>query len=213
VSIAVIDTPSPRIVLEGIGWQTFEALLRDLGDHHWRVTFDEGVLEFMSPHRPHERLKTLLARFIEALTLELGIEQQAGGSTTYKREDLGTGVEPDECYYIASEAAVRGRPEADLGREPPPDLVVEVDIGASSARRMKIYAAMGVPEVWRHDGTRLTIYRLAAEGDYREVAASVALPPMPVAEAERLLVERERLSDTAIVRAFLEHVRAEGRRG
>lgn len=208
MSIAVDESPL-RVRLENIGWETFEALLRDLGDHRWRVTYDEGVLEFMSPYREHELLKTLIGRFIEALTLELGIPLRGGGSTTFKRRDLLKGVEPDECYYIASELAVRANPDADLTREPPPDLVVEVDVASSSARRLNVYAAMGVPEawVWRHEGERLTILRLRSDATYEEAPASAVLPQFPVDEATRLLARRHAVDDTALVRAFVERVR------
>ena len=45
--------------------------------------------------------------------------------------------------------AVRGLKRIDLRRDPPPDLVIEVDVTHSSVPRMPIYAALGVPEVWR----------------------------------------------------------------
>jgi Uma2 family endonuclease len=207
-----IETKPRLIRLEPVSWETFLGLLRDLGDHRWRVTYDSGVLELMSPYREHEALKKLIARLIEALTLELDIDIKAGGSTTYKRPDLGKAAEPDECYYIASEPLIRGNREADLSREPPPDLVVEVDIGASSSRRMRIYSAMGVPEVWRHDGERLTAYRLREDGTYRRVKRSVVLPKMPIEEASRLLARWDEESDTAIVRAFLDLFRGRGTR-
>lgn len=201
----------PLAILEKVSWKTFLALLDELGPHRGRLTYDRGVLEIMSPYREHERIKKLLARLIEALTLELGIDMQAGGSTTYLRPDLQKAVEPDECYYIAGESSVRGNPHADLTREPPPDLVVEVDIHARSSRRVKIYALMGVPEVWRHNGKKLLVRRLTKGGVYEEVRESVALPGFPIAEANRLIALREAMSDTQIVRAFLEAVRGKRR--
>ena len=55
----------------------------------------------------------------------------------------------DQCYYIQYERAVRGKGDIDLIVDTPPDLAIEIDNTSSSLNRMAIYAALGVPEVWR----------------------------------------------------------------
>ncbi len=44
-----------RTVLHNISWETFEALLRDTGEHRGsRFAYDCGVLEIMTPLFEHE---------------------------------------------------------------------------------------------------------------------------------------------------------------
>jgi Uma2 family endonuclease len=55
--------------------------------------------------------------------------------------------------------------------DPPPDLVIEVDITSPSLDKFPIYARMGIPEIWRHDCERLAIFDLRGE-EYIKVAES-----------------------------------------
>ena len=128
-----------------------------------RLTYDRGLLEIMTPLDPHESYKKLLGRFVEALTEELDVEICSLGSRTCSREDLVRGLEPDQCYYIQNEQVVWDKEQIDLNQDPPPDLVIEIDITSSSINRLDLYADLGVPEVWRYDGRCLTIYRLEAK--------------------------------------------------
>src|SRR4030095_5437936 len=143
--------------LGNIRWATYVALLEDFGEHRGRLTYDRGRLEIVSPTKKRGRLKKLLARLIETFTEEVGIKIQSVSSTTLNRGDLQRGVEADECYYVASEAAVRDKEEIDLTRDPPPDLVIEVEVSKRLLGRVPIYAAMGVPEAWRFDGKNLRV--------------------------------------------------------
>jgi Uma2 family endonuclease len=97
------------------------------------------------------------------------------GSTTFRREDLRRGFEPDSCFYVQNEERVRGKVEIDSAVDPPPDLVIEVDITSPSLDRFPIYARFGVPEVWRYDGERVVVYEFR-NAEYVEVANSLALP-------------------------------------
>src|SRR5450759_997473 len=105
---------------------------------------------------------------IEIAVMDKNIRHRCLGSTTWKRSDLAKGLEGDECYYIQHEQQVRGRDDLDLRRDPPPDLVVEVDITHHAMERLGIYAAMGVPEVWRFDGEKIEFLALEG-GEYRAV--------------------------------------------
>ena len=49
------------------------------------------------------------------------------GSTTLDREALDRSAEPDNAYYIKNQPLVTGR-DVDLDQDPPPGLIVEVDI-------------------------------------------------------------------------------------
>ena len=123
------------------------------------------------------------------------------GNTTFRREDFARGLEPDECWYIGHEAPMRERDSIDLLIDPPPDLVIEIEISRSVLDRMEIYAALGVPEVWRCDGRTLTIAVLADDG-YAESDHSPTFPSIPLAGIVEHLSLRSQTDETSIVRAF-----------
>src|SRR3954466_13251495 len=108
----------------------------------------------------HERPKRFIGRMIESLTMELGIAVACFGSTTFRRKDRSKGLEPDECYYFRDEPRMRGRKRLNMIKDPPPELVVEIDITSRSVPREPIYAALGVPEIWRYDGRRIQCLQL-----------------------------------------------------
>lgn len=149
-----------RTVLENIRWETFVDLAEQRRGSVPRMTFDNGVLELMSPRRQHKNIGCLIGRLVETYTEVLGIEIQSVASTTFKRKDLQKAFEADESYYIQHAEQIRPKEEIDLAIDPPPDLVIEVEITSSAIRKLKLFAAMGVPEVWRHDGERLQMFAL-----------------------------------------------------
>lgn len=196
-----------RFLLQNVSWKTYETFLTELGDRPIRLTYDRGNLELMSPSMRHERFSNLIGRLIEAYTEEADIPICGAGSTTFRLQMLDRGLEPDECYYIQNEAAVRNRDEIDLNFDPPPDLAVEIDISRSSLNRMGIYAALGVPEVWRFDGTTLHAYILDEQGSYKPVHRSAALPELPLSEVVKHLELRTSMDDTRLIREFRQWVR------
>jgi len=207
--MSTVSSPAEnRIYLENIRWPTYLALLEDLGEHRGRLTYDQGSLEIVSPSKKHENLTKRLARLIEAFTEALGIKIQSVRSTTLNREDLRRGVEADECYYVANESAVRHRDDIDLARDPPPDLAVEIEVSRRVLGRLPIYAAIGVPEVWRYDGKTLRVSQLGDDGEYHESEQSVVFPALPVAEVARFLAQYATSDETELVRAFRGWVRS-----
>ncbi|MBR8828099.1 MAG: Uma2 family endonuclease [Gomphosphaeria aponina SAG 52.96 = DSM 107014] len=199
--------PTNITILRGIHWNTYQNLVRDLESQPgMRLTYDAGILELLMPLPPHERYKKLLGRFVEVMTEELAIEICSLGSTTWSREDLKKGLEPDECYYIQNELVVRGKDAIDLTIEPPPDLAIEVDSTSSSMNRMGIYAALGVPEVWRFDGEILTILSLV-NGDYQPSEVSLVLPMFGVGVLMQFLELSLRMGETSLMRHVRQWVR------
>jgi Uma2 family endonuclease len=191
MTTTALGAPEQRVVMTGVSWATYERLLADLKDSSSpRVTFDRGVMEVMSPSAEHEESNRTIALLVEVLAEEFGLDVRDLGSTTFKREDLGRGFEPDSCFYIRNEARMRGKKEVDLTVDPPPDLVVEVDITSPSLGKLPIYAAIGVPEIWRYDGQAVTILRLEG-GGYAEADESVALPRVIGGELLRFIRESE----------------------
>lgn len=206
MSVAEIETAG-HIVLYNVPWSTYETLLRDLDSRGTKLTYYRGTLEIMSPPMKHERLKRLFGRMIETLTLELDIPVLSGGSTTFRQELEEHGLEPDECYWIRNEPKIRGREEIDLDRDPPPDLVVEIEITSYVLNRLKIYAEQGVPEIWRYDGTELRVLRLTENGEYEETDDSHAFPFLPVAQLPVFLSRRNEVDETSWIRSFRDWVR------
>jgi Uma2 family endonuclease len=202
-----------RFVLSGINWPTYVAFGNLLGERHIRLTYDRGEMELMTVSPRHERSKSLLARLVEALTVELDIDIASYGSMTCRREDLERGLEPDECYWIANEPRVRGHDDIDFAEDPPPDLVLEVEISRSVLDRLGIYARLGVPEVWRWDGETLRICLLGPDGQYTESERSLAFPFLPVTELVRFLAASATMSETKLLRSFQAWVREQIARG
>jgi Uma2 family endonuclease len=148
-----------------------------------------------------------LARLIVTWTEERGLLLKSGKSTTFRRRDLERGLEPDECFWIANEPRMRAVNPIDLRRDPPPDLVVEIDVTRGSVPRMPIYAALGVPEVWRIRRGDLSFQALQPDGEYAETPVSLTLPPLTPANLTRFLDLRGQQEENALVRQFRAWVR------
>src|SRR5690349_11043309 len=118
------------VVVEGVSWETYERLRNDLDEagSHVKIVYDEGRMAIMAPVFLHDRDKTLAGRMIEMMSFLLGIPIASLGSATWKRKDLRKGLEPDEGYFVQHAPQVGGRKELDPQRDPPPDLVLEVEV-------------------------------------------------------------------------------------
>lgn len=197
-----------HVLLENVSWKTYAALLADLGERRrYRMFYDRGLLEIISPSSKHEKLKKLIGRLIETFTLENRIKIVSVGSTTWKSALRARGAEADESYYVQNEPKVRGKEDIDLDLDPPPDLVVETDITTSVLDRLNIYTSLGVREIWRHDGSVLTIYQLKADGQYQVLKESAVLPMLPMADLEKFIDQRHQLDETELVWAFRDWTR------
>ena len=183
------DATEQRVVLSNIGWQTYEALLADDPERRVpRLTYDRGELEIVSPSPEHEEDIETLKLLVELVAATWSVQLKSLGSTTYRREDVRRGFEPDGSYYVQHEVRMRGRREIDLAADPPPDLVLEMDVSRSSLDKLGLYAAMGIPEVWRCRAGRVTIHLLTGSG-YRATDRSAALPLLTASDVTRGLTE------------------------
>jgi Uma2 family endonuclease len=190
----------------GVPYEGYVAFTDALGERPVRVNYDNGAMEIMTISAEHDGAKSRLGALIEDLALELGIEIAPFGSTTFRSKRLQRGLEPDECYYVANEPKVRGKKRLDLRRDPPPDLVAEIDISYHDLDREGIYAAMGVPELWRFDGKRLTFWRLL-HGRWSPIESSVAFSRLGPTDLERFLRMAPRKGHSAMRRAFRAWIR------
>ena len=201
--MATLVTPvEQKVILHSVSWETYERLLNEHqespGTH---FIYDEGALEIMVLSRRHEKPNRDLAMLVQLVAMELGIDFDQLGSTTFKRKHLRKGFEPDSAFYFARVSETEGR-ELDAEIDPPPDLIIEIDLTSPSLNRFPIFAAFGVPEVWRYHRSRVTFYRLEG-GGYVETASSCSLPPLTAEVATRFLEERLRMRSTQ----WMRHVR------
>lgn len=197
-----------RIVLDNVDWRTYTRFLNLFSERPgYRLTYDRGRLEIMSPLPEHEIDVDFLGCLVRALSGELGLTIKGGGSTTFRRRRQRRGLEPDRCYWIANEPAVRGRRQINLRVDPPPDLAIEVDVTSSSLDRMSIYATLGVPEVWRLDARVLTFHSLGAKRKYKAITHSLSFPMLSPADLMNFLALCSTQDDNRVERQFRAWVR------
>jgi len=170
-----VGTADQRVVMHGVPWSHFEAILALRGDASGpRISYLRGELEFMSPSRSHESVKSLLARMIELHALETGVRLSAYGSWTLRNSRAERAAEPDECYIVG-----------DTRQKEAPDLVVEVIWTSGGLDKLELYRGLGVSEVWLWRDEVIRIFRL--EGDrYAEAPKSHVLPDIDTALIAKL---------------------------
>ena len=195
-------TDGDRVFLRNVSWDLYTQLRDDPERDRVRMTYDDGVLELMSPSGPHERLNRTLQGLVETWCEVHRIPYANFGSTTYRKQRAKAGLEPDTCFYIQHEAEVRNHEEVDLTRDPPPDLALEVDIRSNSQGRMPIYARLGVPEVWRLGADSLRMYQLTDARKYDEIPSSLALPGLRPEFLLQFLQRRGEIDTGSLMREF-----------
>ncbi|BAZ21932.1 hypothetical protein NIES4073_28130 [Kalymmatonema gypsitolerans NIES-4073] len=198
--------PGQRVLLEDISWQEFEAILNELGEHRSsRVAYRQGTLEIMVPLPEHERAKVIIGDLVKILLDELDLNWESFGSTTFKREDMTAGVEPDDCFYIKNYKLMIGTDRINLNVDPPPDLAIEIDV--TSKTKISAYQALRVPEIWRYENGNLEINLLQGE-QYIKSQTSLTFPNFPIIEEIYRFVEMSRtIGTTPALREFRKWVR------
>jgi Uma2 family endonuclease len=179
-----------RVVLSGLSWAAYLQILHALPDsRRARLTYDDGVLEITMPSELHEFSRSLIDIFIRTLIEMMGLRLKTMGSTTMNYPHLKKGAEPDNAYYIQNQPLVKGR-TVDFSQDPPPDLVVEVDITHTDIAKNQFYASLGIPEFWRFDGQVWRIYQLQ-EKVFVEVENSPIFPQVPKERLYAFLAEAQ----------------------
>ena len=170
-----VFTGEQHIIFRHSSWATYQRLLDERQGTRPRLTYDQGMLEIMTISLQHEKLVRLFEALINALALAFNIDLESTGEATHQRADLGRGFEPDGSYYITHLAEVRGKERLDLSVDPPPDLVVEIDLTSSSLDKQPLMAALGIKELWRYQSDQVTVLRLA-QGNYQVADESGYFP-------------------------------------
>lgn len=197
--------PGERVILEDISWQEFETILIELGEHRGsRVAYSQGLLEIMVPLPEHEKAKVIIGDLVKILLDELGLNWEPLGSTTFKREDMAAGVEPDDCFYIQNYKLMIGKERIDLSIDPPPDLAIEIDV--TSKTKFSAYQALQVPEIWRYENKLLEINLLQGK-EYIKSETSLVFS-IPVKDEIPRFIEMAKTSGTTFaLKAFRKWVR------
>lgn len=162
-----------KVVLHNTSWETYENLLQEQSENtSVRFSYNDGELEIMVESYKHGNY----SRYLEYIILELAdifeIDFVPAGSATFKKEDKSKGFESDGSFYIKNAEKVRGVEKIDLSKDPPPELVIEVDITHDSLSKFPIFAGLGVEEIWRFDGEEVKFHRLENK-NYKEVSESI----------------------------------------
>ncbi|MEW6207458.1 MAG: Uma2 family endonuclease [Acidobacteriota bacterium] len=188
--------------VDDVPWEEYEQLLADLGEGYAvRIFYDQGRMEIMAPALPHERAKNVMHDLVVALRDEMDIEVISLGSTTLRREMSDKGAEPDDCFYVQNAEYILGLEDLNLESDPPPDIVVESDRTSSSLDKFPIYAALGVPEIWRLSKGRVQIHLLVG-GGYEQSSASRAFPFLTADALSRFLAQGLAEGERKATRAF-----------
>lgn len=111
----------------------------------------------MAPLAKHGRDANLIADVIKVLLDHAGREYDAFTPVTMELPEQ-SGIEPDYCFYIDNWEAVSGKELINWSVDPPPDLVLEIDV--TSYSNVNDYLPYQVPEVWLFRKNQLAIYQL-----------------------------------------------------
>ena len=206
MTLTVEPPQEQSFMFDDVSWEFYEHLLHEVGDRHIFVTYDRGRLEIMSPSWKHERYGQLMSMVVRVVALELKVPFESGGSTTFRLRRTEAGLEPDQCFYFQNASAVIGKDEIDLSVDPPPDLVIEIEMSRRLADRIEVYRRLRVPEIWLENGKRLQILRLAGD-DYEPAERSAALPQLLPDQVHALVETSRTMDEGSWIRSIQDWVR------
>lgn len=213
--LALALPPGTTLTSHESSWEEYQELMHELVDvRSRRISYDEGVLEIMSVSPRHEAYASLLERLMTVVGLILRIKIYFYGSSTISKLKLKKGNEPDACFYVQSASLLPNKLDIDFEHDPPPDIVVEVDVHHKSGGKLHIYAALRVPEVWLYDQTKLTIFHLKGR-KYVAAETSQALPFLTATKLTEFLNLSQHEDQDDIQFAFekwLRHIKKENKK-
>lgn len=160
--------PEQRFLLPGYyTWEDLEkieALTANAGK--LRITYLDGLIEFMTLGEQHELIKTIIAFLIETYFCEKRINFIPAGSATRRDQDKEVSFEPDESYYIGT-------------KKENPDLAIEVNFTSGSINKLEKYKRVQITEVWFWEDNQLFLYHLK-NGEYVQITQSELLPDLNI---------------------------------
>ncbi|HEX5084298.1 MAG TPA: Uma2 family endonuclease [Blastocatellia bacterium] len=190
-------------IFHDVSWDEYEELLDQIGEtrHGLRISYNDGILKVMSVSSEHEQFVAFINSLIVHIRLRFHMNIRFFGAATMRKKKKSKGSEPDACFYVQTAAALGTRIKLDFTVDPPPDVVVEVDIHHDSTGSDPIYAALGVPEMWRYDGWKAVIYHLQ-EDEYVIAERSNALPMITSAILTEYLTRMREEGEFVAIIAF-----------
>ena len=197
VSPEKIQLPPGAVVRLPATWQEYQTLCQQRGDGSLpRIKYHDGEVLLMSPLPKHGRDAHLIANVITALLDHIGKEYDAFTPVTMELPQESA-IEPDYCFYIDNLEAISGKERIDWSSEPPPDLVLEIDV--TSYSNVNDYLPYRVPEIWLFREKQLLIYQLQGE-EYILQEKSLYFPKIQLQEviARCLQIAYERNTSAAI---------------
>ena len=186
-----------RIVLRGLRWQDYEALLEAREHKRWpRIVYLDGEIELMAQSGDHESIKTTAARLLEAYGEEADLALNGIGSWTLKRRIKQAGAEPDECYSIGP-----------IGRMP--QLAIEIAWSRGALNKLEVYRRLGVGEVWIWSKGALEVHVLRGARYVRAKNSAI----FPDLDLDRLVGFVDTNDQTGAVKRWRRALRASRRAG
>ena len=161
-----------RFVLPGRHpWENFKAIQSVMEPRTGlRITYLDGVIEFMTLGEYHETIKSMIAILLGIYFWQEGISFIPVGSATRESKEKSVSFEPDESYYLGE-------------KKEHPDLAIEVNVTSGSPQKLEKYQRLGIREVWMWQDQKLMIFSL--QGDrYEETSTSQLLPNLDIALLE-----------------------------
>ncbi len=160
-----------RIVHSGITWQQFKLIQSGFGDtRNLRLFYNNNTVEIITLGREHEFFSRLIGFLLGLFCLESGIEFEPLGSTTQEQEGQAS-AEPDESYCFGAS-------------KPTPDLVIEVIFTSGSIKKLNLYRALNIPEVWFWQDGVFSLYHLR-DSEYEAIRQS-EIPELSTLDMELL---------------------------
>ncbi len=197
------------LTLHGVSWDEYEKLLQAVGKAPiLRITYDHGRMQIMTLSFKHEYYDHIIEQMIGVLRIICRTKVAFFGSATLKQQKWLKGAEPDACFYVQSTSIIGNKINLDLRPDPPPDVVLEVDIHHESFSRFHIYEGLGVPELWYYDEQKLTLYQLQ-EGRYEAITQSLAFPILTDEVLTKFLAQSQNEGQDETLLAFEEWLRGQ----
>jgi Uma2 family endonuclease len=179
VSTDNIQIPPGSVMRIPGSWEDFCQLRDSRGDGSIpRLKYRHGEILLMSPLPRHGREASLIADIIKVLLDSQDRSYESFTPITMELPQV-SGIEPDYCFYIDNWQAVVGKDRIDWQVDPPPDLVIEIDVTSYTSELD--FLPYAVPEVWLFKNYLLTIYQLEA-GKYIPRNSSRYFPDVLIQE-------------------------------
>jgi Uma2 family endonuclease len=88
-------------------------------------------------------------------------------------------------------------------------LVLEIDITSGSLNKLPIYANLGIPEIWRYDGQRLSVFILSLESKkYKQSENSSVFSCLPLDQVPLVIQRSLIIGETAALKEFRQWLKA-----